>query len=419
MDEQQISREEFWDSYNLAEYVLDNLARMDRLYAIPREGWLNQRHKYEVDPKTVLKFVYDRLKGLEKTIDELGRENATAETKFRDFNPEREPEAHRPKFLRILREDLTLDRPSSSKVVAELKEILNAQRSELKRLREALQAMDIQNKDAVDLSEIVVIVEATDKAKRSVLRSERKLTVWEEEEAQDDDTYFERMMEEVEGEEKAIPEEQGAQVQLAGQLEEMMAERRQEAAQVSPNAANQRAEMIQIHNARVSELRRAVQESNDILRNFPFRNIGEFSRGVDCNVKCAFCGDIGRRYSDSCPLVIESEYRYNIVRTHGICPHCLGGCLPGRCKFPPRECVLRKTSRDMDGRPHPQRRSPSCAVPSTRCKGRSAGATEPNDRGAGSRTRGTGPFAIKRVINGGRSVDYVDQIDLFFVKLNR
>ncbi|VDP02136.1 unnamed protein product [Heligmosomoides polygyrus] len=91
-----------------------------------------------------------------------------------------------------------------------------------------------------------------------------------------------------------------------------------------------------MHDARVSELRRAVQEYEDVLRNFPFRNIGEFSRGVDCNVKCAFCGDIGRHYSDSCPLVIENEYSYRIVKTHG--PHCLGGCLPGRCKFPSRKC---------------------------------------------------------------------------------
>ncbi|RCN36505.1 hypothetical protein ANCCAN_17616, partial [Ancylostoma caninum] len=85
-------------------------------------------------------------------------------------------------------------------------------------------------------------------------------------------------------------------------------------------------------------LREDLLQVEHVLRNFPFRKIGESSRGVESSVECAFCRRVGQHYSDSCPEVTNGDERYNIVRHGGLCKHCLDHCPPDKCKFKPRGC---------------------------------------------------------------------------------
>ncbi|EYC03321.1 hypothetical protein Y032_0094g2690 [Ancylostoma ceylanicum] len=81
-----------------------------------------------------------------------------------------------------------------------------------------------------------------------------------------------------------------------------------------------------------------LQELERIQQTYPFRNIGETSRGVDNRVVCAFCDEMGRHFSDPCAQVIKGAERCDIIMRKGLCKHCLGTCPLDRCRFPRREC---------------------------------------------------------------------------------
>ncbi|KAL6727985.1 hypothetical protein Aduo_009803 [Ancylostoma duodenale] len=103
-------------------------------------------------------------------------------------------------------------------------------------------------------------------------------------------------------------------------------------------------------------LREDLLQMEHVLRNFPFRKIGESSRGVESSVQCAFCRRVEQHYSDSCPKVTDGDERYNIVRHGGLCKHCTivedlmpddGGHHRALCNVPDARNTLRRRIEDL------------------------------------------------------------------------
>ncbi|VDP36532.1 unnamed protein product [Heligmosomoides polygyrus] len=75
------------------------------------------------------------------------------------------------------------------------------------------------------------------------------------------------------------------------------------------------------------------------IKNFPYRSIGESSRGVEPWVICAFCDATEEHYSDSCPHVPDRITWKRIVFIKNICKYCLDYCNPPtECKQKGRPC---------------------------------------------------------------------------------
>ncbi|EYB82584.1 hypothetical protein Y032_0356g3356 [Ancylostoma ceylanicum] len=90
--------------------------------------------------------------------------------------------------------------------------------------------------------------------------------------------------------------------------------------------------------SKIRRVNEEIKEMEQVLKEFPYRTISESSRGVENWVTCAFCKEVGRHYSDSCPQVTDGDERYNLAIFNGLCKFCLNKCPQGGCKFRPRTC---------------------------------------------------------------------------------
>ncbi|WKY04272.1 hypothetical protein Q1695_005341 [Nippostrongylus brasiliensis] len=95
---------------------------------------------------------------------------------------------------------------------------------------------------------------------------------------------------------------------------------------------------------RETELRQRVDNlQNRITRmiadyyRFPFRKSEWESPGIHPDLRCLFCGEVGRHYSESCPRVTDGDERYFIIRNMGACDYCMEFCR-GTCRYRFRRC---------------------------------------------------------------------------------
>ncbi|KAL6726914.1 hypothetical protein Aduo_008842 [Ancylostoma duodenale] len=86
-------------------------------------------------------------------------------------------------------------------------------------------------------------------------------------------------------------------------------------------------------------LERELAEMERYFQVFPFRKLGDSSRGVQGDIICAFCEAEGQHYSDSCAQVINGDQRLEIINIKGWCKYCLEDCPVNRqCKFAKKQC---------------------------------------------------------------------------------
>ncbi|VDO76693.1 unnamed protein product [Heligmosomoides polygyrus] len=86
----------------------------------------------------------------------------------------------------------------------------------------------------------------------------------------------------------------------------------------------------------ISALQKEIDEMETALASFPFRHIGFGPIDVNPNIICVFCGQAGRHYSDSCPVIVSGNLRQKVVEEAGRCSKCLkfcGGCQPSKCWY--------------------------------------------------------------------------------------
>ncbi|KAK6030634.1 hypothetical protein OSTOST_03223, partial [Ostertagia ostertagi] len=352
-----------------------------RLNSIHRHAWLDRRHAFEVDSRKVLEFAHEGIRALNKFSDELEKELRRAENQYDNVRAmETQHTFQRHKLLQVLRNDMAAEIKESTKELVGLQEKMKKQDAEMVRLRQTVQSMKAHS-ETMDPSELVVTVDASKKTKRTV-RSESGPV--------NDEEYFERMINEVqeEGEEQAmeiqpveqvpkqveqpdekqrIREEEPTVEQRRRRRPESLEDRRQ-VCRPRPAEDHQQDHRLVDHQQvrrpvrsqsrrqvrhpvrfeerhrvrraasfeeRINELRYRARDLEQVLRNFPFRNIGH-KKGYDGT--CAFCGRYGVHFSDSCPEVVEGDQRLQIVDRKKLCHQCLGSCLPRRCKYNPRSC---------------------------------------------------------------------------------
>lgn len=354
--------------YVLTDRLFEEQVAIGRLNSIHRNAWLKKPHDYEIDAKKVIEYVHGQVTSLHCLIDELRKEKLRAEGEqhksFRTYQPEMEKR----QLLCILRKNLAQDQKAAAEEVRKLQEKLTAQDEELARLRELIQAMKLDEKDAMEIepSQRVVIIDGSYPSKKTV-RSDRG-----EAEPLGDQEYFERMVEEVQESDdlpglvdvsetdEENPEELDEGSDEPGEHEpaEQVADGREE--EELDEAEEEYVELESVHFESDNEIDRRpiyadpplqwaqgrsirwlsdqVEQLQQVLRHFPFRKIGDISEGVGADVLCAFCDAMGRHFSDSCPEATEGEHRRWIVECKRLCNRCLGMCLPKRCKFRPRKC---------------------------------------------------------------------------------
>ncbi|PIO59684.1 hypothetical protein TELCIR_18844 [Teladorsagia circumcincta] len=317
--------------YVLLDRLFEDQVVIGRLNSIHRHAWLDRRHAFEVDSRKVLEFAHEGIRSINKFSDELEKELRRAENQYDNVRAmETQHTFQRHKLLQVLRNDMAAEIKESTKELVGLQEKMKKQDAEMVRLRQTIQSMKAHS-ETMDPSELVVIVDASEKTKRTV-RSESGPV--------NDEEYFERMINEVQGE----GEEQAMEIQPVEQvpkqveqpdekqrireeeptveqrrrrrpesLEDQRQVRRPKPAEdhqqghrlvghqqvrrpVRPQYRRQVRRPVRLEDQhrvrraasfeeRINELRYRARDLEQVLRNFPFRNIGH-KKGYDGTWSC-------------------------------------------------------------------------------------------------------------------------------------
>ncbi|VDP15334.1 unnamed protein product [Heligmosomoides polygyrus] len=90
---------------------------------------------------------------------------------------------------------------------------------------------------------------------------------------------------------------------------------------------------------RIQAVESRIQRMRMQLLRFPFRKSERISPGMHPELSCAFCGEVGMHYSESCPTITNGDERYDIILWSSACFRCLEFCPGGeKCKYAHRRC---------------------------------------------------------------------------------
>uniref|UniRef100_A0A7I4Y679 Zinc finger domain containing protein n=1 Tax=Haemonchus contortus TaxID=6289 RepID=A0A7I4Y679_HAECO len=218
-------------------------------------------------------------------------------------------------LFRILRKEMTVEAEVTAEQIRNLKEQVEQQEVRIANLKEIMHTREHEK------------MEETEPNKKGATL-ERAQT-----ETETDRDYFEKMIQEIQGDEEVT---------------------------------NEQEEECTDNPAQVVQLREQALELEQVLLKFPYRDIGD-SSGV-ANV-CAFCDAVNLHFSDSCPEVQDGHDRNAIVNRKGLCKRCLGKCPQDKCRFRPRDCYYCKRIRGTiieDLAPQKGHHRALCVVPDLR-----------------------------------------------------
>ncbi|RCN42480.1 hypothetical protein ANCCAN_11556 [Ancylostoma caninum] len=292
---------------------------MDRLYEarvepgylskFRREDWLYYDKPYAVQPEIVLALVDVCLKILDSTITELEKRLGEMEQNFYTR------QAAGPTMQVYTHDEV----PALPQVRALQNQVLQ-QAEELKSLKRTI-------------------------SKMQETRTETAGNKSDEDEPDqlEDQTYFQRMVEEVTQPQlpRLVTDSDDGGLSLTGERSSSRSSSRSRSPQPPQPTPHQEAQ--QVHRVwepmdEIIYLQDQVTQWQQVLRTFPYRNLGETSAGVDPAVTCVFCDAEARHFSDSCPEVQRGDDRFAIISIKGLCKWCLDRQHRGRCKYRKKEC---------------------------------------------------------------------------------
>ncbi|KAL6743065.1 hypothetical protein Aduo_016150 [Ancylostoma duodenale] len=311
---------------------------MDRLYEarvepgylskFRREDWLYYDKPYAVQPEIVLALVDVCLKILDSTITELEKRLGEMEHKFYTRQAAGS-------IMQVYTHD---DVPALPQVRALQNQVLQ-QAEELKSLKRTISKMQESSTETTGN-------ESDDDEPdqvESIKKSRHTPSVIQVELAVEDQAYFQRMVEEVTQPQlpRLVTDSDDGGLSLTGERSSSSSSSRSKSPQPPQPTPHQEAQ--QVHHVwepmdEIIYLQNQVAQWQQVLRTFPYRNLGETSAGVDPAVTCVFCDAEARHFSDSCPEVPRGDDRFAIISIKGLCKWCLDRQHRGWCKSRTKEC---------------------------------------------------------------------------------
>ncbi|EYC34095.1 hypothetical protein Y032_0001g239 [Ancylostoma ceylanicum] len=331
---ERISRLGTW--YILMDRIYETQVEAGKIPAERRQEWLRDGARQEHDARatSVLNLVKSQLSFVKTSIRNMQDHLTKCERKFY----EAECRSRDQVLMKQLKEEWNTVEEKLTTQVLELQDKRHEREKRIEQLEakvselEQVAVEDPSVPDERGSEERVVSDRESSRGSRHSVEDRRVQDV-------EDAEYWERMMDEIKEDRSADSPEGPFRISKLIPISPAASDERPEPPPPPKSPKMDRSPISRWRGMNTEMLEREVAEMERCFQVFPFRKLGDSSRGLQGDIVCAFCEAEGQHYSDSCAQVVNGDQRLEIINIRGWCKYCLEDCPVNRqCKFARKQC---------------------------------------------------------------------------------